>query len=80
MYEDLPKLITLLRASAEQAGRDPDTIEVTSGGVRTAEEARWFADLGVSRLTVAVRGKTIPEMREELLRFGEEVIATTTDL
>ena len=71
----------LLRSSAEEAGRDPDSIEITSGGVRTAEEARWFADLGVSRFTVAVgRAKTVPEIREELLRFGEEVIATTTEL
>ncbi len=80
VYEELPKLVGLLRSSAEEAGRDPDSIEITSGGVRTAEEARWFADLGVSRLTVAVRAKTVPEMREELLRFGEEVIATTTEL
>ena len=80
VHEELPKLLGLLRSSAQEAGRDPDSIEITSGGVRTAEEARWFADLGVSRLTVAVRAKTVPEMRDELLRFGEEVIATTTDL
>jgi probable F420-dependent oxidoreductase len=80
VYMELPKLVALLRSSAEESGRDPDSIEVTSGGVRTAEEARWFADVGVSRLTVAVRAKTIPEMREELLRFGDEVIATTVEL
>jgi probable F420-dependent oxidoreductase len=80
VHEELPGLIALLHSSAEEAGRDPAAIEVTSGGVRTAEEARWFADLGVSRLTVAVRSKTPPEMRDELLRFGDEVIATTADL
>jgi probable F420-dependent oxidoreductase len=80
VYEELPKMLALLRASAEEAGRDPASIEVTSGGIRTAEEARWFADLGVSRLTVAVRSKTTAEMRDELLRFGDEVIAATTDL
>ncbi len=78
--DELPKLLALLRSAAEDAGRDPASIEITSGGVRTAEEARWFADLGVSRLTVAVRSKTIPEMRDELLRFGDDVIASTADL
>jgi alkanesulfonate monooxygenase SsuD/methylene tetrahydromethanopterin reductase-like flavin-dependent oxidoreductase (luciferase family) len=80
VYDELPKMLALLRSSAEEAGRDPASIEVSSGGVRTAEEARWFADLGVSRLTVAVRSKTTAEMRDELLRFGDEVIAVTTDL
>jgi probable F420-dependent oxidoreductase len=80
VYEQLPGLLALLRSSAEEAGRDPAAIEVTSGGVRTAEEARWFADLGVNRLTVAVRSKTIPEMRDELLRFGDDVIRATADL
>jgi alkanesulfonate monooxygenase SsuD/methylene tetrahydromethanopterin reductase-like flavin-dependent oxidoreductase (luciferase family) len=80
VYEELPRLLALLRSSAEEAGRDPSSIEITSGGIRTAEEARWFADLGVNRMTVAVRSKTIPDMREELLRFGDEVIATTADL
>jgi hypothetical protein len=48
--------------------------------VRTADEAGWFAEQGVHRLTVAVRAKTIPDMREELLRFGDEVIAKTANL
>ncbi len=78
--EELPKLLSVLRSSAAEAGRDPTSIEITSGGIRTAEEARWFADLGVSRMTVAVRAKTVPEMRDELLRFGDEVIGTTADL
>ena len=38
VHEELPKLVSLLRSSAEEAGRDPDSIEITSGGVRTAEE------------------------------------------
>jgi probable F420-dependent oxidoreductase len=80
VHEVLPGLVRLLRSSAEEAGRDPESIEVTSGGVRTAEQARWFAELGVSRLTVAVRAKSTSEMRDELLRFGDEVIGVTSDL
>jgi hypothetical protein len=36
-----------------------------------------FADQGVHRLTAAVRAKTIPDMCEELLRLGGEVIDKT---
>jgi probable F420-dependent oxidoreductase len=80
VYEELPQLLKLVKESAREAGRDPDKIEITSGGVRTAEKAKWFADLGVHRLTVAVRAKTIPEMRDELMRFGDEVIQKTLTL
>lgn len=80
VFTDLPSMLELLRHSASEAGRDPSTVEITSGGARTAEEARWFADQGVHRLTIAVRSKTIADMREELLRFGDEVIGATTDL
>lgn len=80
VYTELPKLLGWVREAAREAGRDPDAIEITSGGVRTAEKAKWFADQGVHRLTVAVRAQTIPEMREELMRFGSEVIEKTVDL
>lgn len=80
VWTDLPGLLEHVREGAAEAGRDPSTVEITSGGVRTAEEARWFADQGVHRLTIAVRAKTIPEMRDELLRFGDEVIDRTQTL
>jgi len=80
VWEDLPPLLAQVRASAAEAGRDPASIEITSGGVRTAEDARWFADQGVHRLTIAVRSRTIEDMRAELKRFGDEVIEPTRDL
>jgi len=80
VYADLPQLLGWVREAAIEAGRDPASIEITSGGVRTVEEAKWFADQGVHRLTIAVRSKTIPDMREELMRFGNEVIAKSVDL
>jgi phosphoribosylformimino-5-aminoimidazole carboxamide ribonucleotide (ProFAR) isomerase len=73
-------MLALLRKSARDAGRDPSAVEITSGGARTVQEAKWFAEQGVHRLTIAVRSKTVPDIREELLRFGDEVIAATTDL
>jgi probable F420-dependent oxidoreductase len=80
VWTDLPPLIEQVRAAAVDAGRDPAAIEITSGGVRTAEGAKWFADLGVHRLTVAVRARSVPEMRDELSRFGDEVISPTENL
>jgi probable F420-dependent oxidoreductase len=80
VWTDLPPLIDQVRAAAIDAGRDPSAVEITSGGVRTAEGAKWFADLGVHRLTVAVRARSVPEMRDELSRFGYEVIGPTESL
>lgn len=76
----LPKLATWMREGALEAGRDPDAIEFTAGGTRTVEGAKWFADQGVHRLTIAPHAKDLPAMREELMRFGEEVIDKTRDL
>lgn len=80
VYSELPGLIEQCRAAAAEAGRDPAAIEITSGGVRTPDEATWFADQGVSRLTVAVRARTIPDMRDELQRLGDELVGPTRDL
>src|SRR5579859_3070580 len=80
VWTDLPPLIEHVRSAAVDAGRDPSAVEITSGGVRTVEGAKWFAEQGVERLTVAVRSRTVPEMRDELLRFGDEVIGPSATL
>jgi hypothetical protein len=66
-----------LRRAAEGAGRDPAAIEITSGGARTPEETEWFAELGVHRMTIAIRARERVEIEDELRRFGEDVIAAT---
>ncbi len=76
----LPELISRVRQEAAELGRDPDTIEMTSGGARTVDEAKWYSEIGIDRITIAVRASTIPEMRDELHRFADEVIANTLDL
>jgi probable F420-dependent oxidoreductase len=80
VYEALPQLLGWVREAAREAGRNPDAIEITSGGTRSAEKAKWFADQGVHRLTIAPHAKTVPELREELMRFGDQVIEKTRDL
>lgn len=76
----LPALIDRVKRKARELGRDPEAIEITSGGAKTIEDARWYASIGVHRIGIAVKASTIPEMRDELRRFGDEVIAHTIDL
>ncbi len=76
----LPELIERVRRETSAAGRDPDAMEITSGGARTIADAEWYASIGVHRIGVAVRASGVSEMREEVLRFGDEIIAKTLDL
>ncbi|EIV91972.1 LLM class F420-dependent oxidoreductase [Frankia sp. QA3] len=77
---ELPRLLARVREETRAVGRDPDAMEFTAGGARNVEEAKVYADFGVHRLTVAVRGRTIAEMRDDVARLGDELIAPTVDL
>jgi alkanesulfonate monooxygenase SsuD/methylene tetrahydromethanopterin reductase-like flavin-dependent oxidoreductase (luciferase family) len=79
-HVELPKLIGRVRAATERAGRDPLALELTAGGARTPDEAAFYADLGISRLTVAVRARTIDEMRDEVAQLADELLAPTAGL
>lgn len=74
LKERLPALIRTMREAAVEAGRDPDRIEVTSGGARRAEDLGWFEDQGVARMVIRVRSREPADIRDELMRFGDEVI------
>ncbi len=77
---ELPKLLARVREETRAVGRDPDAMEFTAGGARNVEEAKVYADFGVHRLTVAVRGRTIAEMRDDVARLGDVLVAPTADL
>lgn len=49
---DLPGLLDECRRAAKDAGRDPDAIEITTGGPPSVEFAKQMADEGVSRIMV----------------------------
>jgi probable F420-dependent oxidoreductase len=78
--EVLPKLIEEMRVTARDAGRDPMAVEVTSGGARTVEATKWYADLGVHRMLIKARSIQPDRLRDELIRFGDEVIVHTDGL
>ncbi|MGV0793505.1 LLM class F420-dependent oxidoreductase [Mycolicibacterium sp. XJ1819] len=77
---ELPRLIQRVRAEAEAAGRNPNTLEITAGGARTVDDAKRYADFGVDRLTVAIRARTVGDMRDEVARLGDELVGPTTDV
>lgn len=78
--EELPQVLSWVKEGAKNAGRKFEDIEITFGGTRKLDEVKWYADQGVHRMTIAVRGKTIPEMREDMMRFSDEVIAKSVDI
>jgi len=77
LWARLPVLITTMRVAAVEAARDPDTIEITSGEARSADGVQRVRDLGVSLMVIRARSRDLQELRDELMRFGDEVIAKT---
>jgi probable F420-dependent oxidoreductase len=79
-HEELAQLIDVMRASAEEHGRDPDAIEITSGGngalgSKALDEVRFLADLGVSRVIVPPLAFDVAGQRTAFARYADEVIA-----
>lgn len=78
-HEQLRDLFDIVRSTAEKQGRDPDGIELTTGGngaigEHALAEVEALAELGVERVV-------LPSFlfwgnpTEDLARYGEEVIA-----
>jgi probable F420-dependent oxidoreductase len=71
----LPELLPVMRAAAEEAGRDPNTIEITSGGAPTVEIIKMLADLGVTRMLVPPLAMHPAKLPEAMSKFADEVIS-----
>ena len=79
-HETLAELIGVMREAATEAGRDPDAIEVTSGGngalgSGALEEIEKLADLGVSRVIIPPLAFDVEGQRTAFAQYGEEVIS-----
>jgi probable F420-dependent oxidoreductase len=77
---ELPRLLDRVRSKTIAAVCDPAATEFTAGGARTVDEAKLYAELGIHRLTVAIRARTISDMRDEVARLGDELVAPTAQL
>ena len=75
--EELAGLVTLMRDSAEQAGRDPDVLELSLGHLVTkvdADRAGRLADLGADRVVLAMPPVTdIGEAKDMLSACAERL-------
>ena len=76
----LRELITIMRHAAEDAGRDPDAIEITGGGAGAfapdpIEAMGELAEMGVSRVAIPPLSFRLDEVTERLAAFGQGVIA-----
>ncbi len=77
---DLAHLIAVMRDAAEEAGRDPDAIEITAGsagvmGPDPLGAVQEMAALGVSRLIIALLAWDAASAPDAYGAFGESVIA-----
>jgi probable F420-dependent oxidoreductase len=79
--EEQTELFGIVRKTAEEHGRDPDAIELTSGGNGAfgdgaLDEVKALADLGVSRVVLPAF-LFWQDTADALARYGDEVIAKT---
>jgi probable F420-dependent oxidoreductase len=75
----LARLIDVMRRSAEEAGRDPDAIEVSAGGLADAGFVERLAALGVRRMVLPPLSWDPAGIRPALESFASDVIAKVGD-
>ena len=79
-HEDLGPLLDEMRKAAVEAGRDPDAIEVTSGGngalgSGALDEIKRLEDLGVRRVIIPPLAFDVDGQRTAFARYADEVIS-----
>jgi len=79
-HEELAELIDIVRATAIEHGRDPDAIEITTGGngalgSGALDEVKALADLGVSRVIIPPLAFDVEGQRVAFAKYGEDVIS-----
>jgi probable F420-dependent oxidoreductase len=60
--EHLTRLVGLMREAATEAGREPDTIEISAGAM-DLETMKGYADAGVSRIVVPAFARSADELK-----------------
>jgi len=73
--DSVAPLLDEMRRAAREAGRDPDSIEITCGGAKDAETVGRYADLGVARMVIRPPAFEPDGLRSGLERFAEDVIS-----
>lgn len=73
--EQLEPLLSVMRTSAVEAGRDPDAIGITIGGATDVDTVQRFADRGVTRVVVPNLGGDPERWKSRLGAFANNVIS-----
>jgi probable F420-dependent oxidoreductase len=73
--DKLEMCLAELKAECDRIGRDPSEIEITTGGLPTADEVKRLEDMGVSRFTLGPPGFTPDALRAGLEKLGNELIS-----
>jgi len=74
---ELAELLGIMRATATECGREPDTIEVTllgAVGLTTADDVAKAEELGATRLLLGTWDGDLDHLRTELSRTAEALI------
>lgn len=72
---NLAELIEEVRRAAKDAGRDPDAIEITTGGLPDVDFAKGLADLGVSRIVLPPPAFAPDQIGEALGKLSETFVS-----
>jgi probable F420-dependent oxidoreductase len=71
---ELGELFAIARAAAEDAGRDPETLELIAGGARDARGAEALIALGVSHIVTSTRATGPADLAPSLEAYRNRVI------
>ncbi len=73
--DKLKELIVECRNAAEEAGRDPDAIEITTGGLPSADFAKQLQDMGVHRMVTPPPSFDPGDIKRALGEMSENLVA-----
>jgi probable F420-dependent oxidoreductase len=73
--DNLAELLAILRDECGKVGRDPASIEITSGSLPTLDEVKRLRDLGVARFVVGPPGFDQEAVTRGFEKLGNELIA-----
>lgn len=73
-HDRLEELLEVMHATAESAGRDPSTIQVTTGAARDAAGHERLVKLGVSRIVIPPPALTADEIGPALERTMDQLL------
>lgn len=72
-YDDLGRLIEVMRAAADAAGRDADAIEITTGAPRDPDQWRRLEELGVTQVVIPPPALTPDEIGPAIARTMDQL-------